>query len=177
MFVESLAAGTPVIASRLGGLAELVREGEDGLLFEAGNDTAACAAQSHGSRPMADCVSACARRRAAASSRNFLRSLRSTRCCANTQRHRDRTEPEARDVALDMLAMLTSALAAAPALLDHELRRRNNARLARRRPRDDTRRARIPAAACTACRRRPVPSRSGYARTPRPRQQTLLIRC
>jgi glycosyltransferase involved in cell wall biosynthesis len=37
VFVESLAAGTPVVASRLGGLAEIVREQVDGLLFEPGD--------------------------------------------------------------------------------------------------------------------------------------------
>lgn len=37
VFVEALAAGTPVVASRLGGLAELVRENEDGVLFESGD--------------------------------------------------------------------------------------------------------------------------------------------
>jgi glycosyltransferase involved in cell wall biosynthesis len=36
VFVEALAAGTPVVASRLGGLAEIVREREDGLLVEPG---------------------------------------------------------------------------------------------------------------------------------------------
>lgn len=37
VFVEALAAGTPVIVSRLGGLAELVREGSDGIAFRAGD--------------------------------------------------------------------------------------------------------------------------------------------
>jgi glycosyltransferase involved in cell wall biosynthesis len=37
VFVEALAAGTPVVVSRLGGLAELVREGRDGLAFRAGD--------------------------------------------------------------------------------------------------------------------------------------------
>jgi glycosyltransferase involved in cell wall biosynthesis len=41
--VESLAVGTPVIASRTGGVAEIVRDGENGLLFEPG-DTAGFAA-------------------------------------------------------------------------------------------------------------------------------------
>lgn len=35
--VEAFACGTPVIASGIGALAELVREGETGLLFEPGN--------------------------------------------------------------------------------------------------------------------------------------------
>lgn len=35
--LESFAAGTPVIASRIGGLPELIEEGRDGLLFEPGN--------------------------------------------------------------------------------------------------------------------------------------------
>ncbi|MGV0817250.1 glycosyltransferase family 4 protein [Martelella sp. AMO21009] len=35
--LEAKAAGTPVIASRIGGLTEVVREGQDGFLFEPGN--------------------------------------------------------------------------------------------------------------------------------------------
>lgn len=35
--VEALASGLPVIASRIGALAEIVRDGETGLLFEPGN--------------------------------------------------------------------------------------------------------------------------------------------
>jgi glycosyltransferase involved in cell wall biosynthesis len=35
--VEAFACGTPVIASRIGALAELVRDGETGLLFEPSN--------------------------------------------------------------------------------------------------------------------------------------------
>ncbi len=35
--VEAFACGTPVIASRIGALAELVRDGKTGLLFEPGN--------------------------------------------------------------------------------------------------------------------------------------------
>jgi glycosyltransferase involved in cell wall biosynthesis len=35
--LEAFAAGIPVIGSRLGGIAELVRDGIDGLLFEPGN--------------------------------------------------------------------------------------------------------------------------------------------
>lgn len=35
--LEAFATGTPVIASRLGGMAELVTDGETGVLFEAGN--------------------------------------------------------------------------------------------------------------------------------------------
>ena len=37
---ESFAAGTPVVGSRLGGIAELVRDGVDGLLFPAGDAAA-----------------------------------------------------------------------------------------------------------------------------------------
>lgn len=41
---DAFAAGTPVIGSNLGGIAERVRHGENGLLFEAGSalDLAAC---------------------------------------------------------------------------------------------------------------------------------------
>lgn len=35
--LESFAAGVPVIASRIGGLPEMIRDGADGLLFEPGN--------------------------------------------------------------------------------------------------------------------------------------------
>jgi len=35
--IESFACGTPVIASRIGGLRELVENGVTGFLFEAGN--------------------------------------------------------------------------------------------------------------------------------------------
>ena len=35
--VEAFACGLPVIASRLGAMVEIVRDGETGLLFEAGN--------------------------------------------------------------------------------------------------------------------------------------------
>jgi glycosyltransferase involved in cell wall biosynthesis len=35
--VEAFAAGLPVIASRIGGLAEMVEPGRNGLLFEAGS--------------------------------------------------------------------------------------------------------------------------------------------
>ena len=41
--VEALAVGTPVIATRTGGVAEVVRDGENGLLVEPG-DVAALAA-------------------------------------------------------------------------------------------------------------------------------------
>lgn len=37
--IEAFSCGTPVIVSRIGALAELVREGETGLLFEPGNST------------------------------------------------------------------------------------------------------------------------------------------
>lgn len=42
--LEAFAAGTPVIGSRLGGIAELVRDGVDGVLLEAGEVTAWCEA-------------------------------------------------------------------------------------------------------------------------------------
>lgn len=49
--IEAYASGTPVIASRLGSLAELVRDGETGLLFEPGDPAALAAclrwAQAH----------------------------------------------------------------------------------------------------------------------------------
>lgn len=35
--IESMAMGTPVVASRVGGIAEVVRDGVEGLLFETGN--------------------------------------------------------------------------------------------------------------------------------------------
>lgn len=38
--LEAFAAGTPVVGSRLGGIAELVREGVDGLLFPPGDERA-----------------------------------------------------------------------------------------------------------------------------------------
>jgi glycosyltransferase involved in cell wall biosynthesis len=42
--VESLAVGTPVIATRTGGVAEVVRDGENGLLFDPGDTEAFVAA-------------------------------------------------------------------------------------------------------------------------------------
>jgi glycosyltransferase involved in cell wall biosynthesis len=42
--LEPMARGRPVIASRVGGLPEIVREGETGLLVPAGDETALCAA-------------------------------------------------------------------------------------------------------------------------------------
>ena len=42
--VESLAVGTPVIATRTGGVAEVVRDGENGLLVEPGDDAGFAAA-------------------------------------------------------------------------------------------------------------------------------------
>ncbi len=44
VWMEALSAGVPVIASRLGALAERVRHGEDGLLFEPGDPGALAAA-------------------------------------------------------------------------------------------------------------------------------------
>jgi len=41
---EAFASGLPVIASRLGGMAEMVRDGRDGLLFETGNASSLAAA-------------------------------------------------------------------------------------------------------------------------------------
>jgi sugar transferase (PEP-CTERM/EpsH1 system associated) len=38
--LEAWAAGTPVVSSRVGGIPELIREGETGLLFEPGNEAA-----------------------------------------------------------------------------------------------------------------------------------------
>lgn len=41
--IESMAMGTPVVASRVGGIAEIVRDGVDGMLFEPGNPEALAA--------------------------------------------------------------------------------------------------------------------------------------
>lgn len=38
--IESKALGTPVIGANIGGIPELIRDGEDGLLFDAGNEDA-----------------------------------------------------------------------------------------------------------------------------------------
>jgi glycosyltransferase involved in cell wall biosynthesis len=38
--VEALAMGTPVVATRVGGVPEIVRDGENGLLVEPGDDAA-----------------------------------------------------------------------------------------------------------------------------------------
>ena len=42
--VEALAVGTPVLATRTGGVAEVVRDGENGLIVEAGDAAALAAA-------------------------------------------------------------------------------------------------------------------------------------
>lgn len=42
--VEALAAGTPVVATDVGGVAEVVRDGENGLLVPAGDGPAFAAA-------------------------------------------------------------------------------------------------------------------------------------
>jgi glycosyltransferase involved in cell wall biosynthesis len=40
VLVEALAVGTPVVATRVGGVAELVRDGENGLVVEPGDRAA-----------------------------------------------------------------------------------------------------------------------------------------
>jgi glycosyltransferase involved in cell wall biosynthesis len=67
--LEAFAAGKPVVASRIGGIAELVQHGQDGLLFEAGN-----------AGEMADCIGALAddgglRRRLGRSAREKVEAL------------------------------------------------------------------------------------------------------
>jgi len=44
VIVESLSRGTPVIASELGGMAEMVEHGKSGLLFTAGDPNALASA-------------------------------------------------------------------------------------------------------------------------------------
>jgi glycosyltransferase involved in cell wall biosynthesis len=43
VIIESFSAGVPVIGSRTTGIAEIVRDGRDGLLFETGNAVALAA--------------------------------------------------------------------------------------------------------------------------------------
>jgi glycosyltransferase involved in cell wall biosynthesis len=45
--LEAMAAGKPVVASRLPGLTEVIREGETGLLFKKGDDEGLAQAVSH----------------------------------------------------------------------------------------------------------------------------------
>lgn len=67
--LEAFAAGKPVVASRIGGIPELVQHGQDGLLFEPGN-----------AGEMADCictlaVDGCLRRRLGQSARKKIEEL------------------------------------------------------------------------------------------------------
>ena len=65
--VEAMAAGRPVVASAVGGITELVRDGVDGLLVEPGDPTALAAAVSRllRDRALAAGLGASARRRVA----------------------------------------------------------------------------------------------------------------
>ena len=67
--LEAFAAGKPVVASRIGGIPELVKDGHDGLLFEPGNAT-----------ELANCIHAimvdgCLRRRLGQSARKKIEDL------------------------------------------------------------------------------------------------------
>jgi glycosyltransferase involved in cell wall biosynthesis len=67
--LEAFAAGKPVVASRIGGIPELVKDGHDGLLFEPGN-----------AMELADCIHAlmsdgCLRRRLGESARRKIQDL------------------------------------------------------------------------------------------------------
>ena len=61
--VEALAVGTPVIATSVGGVPELVHDGENGLLVPAGDVEARCRRDSPRARRGRDCASAWPRRR------------------------------------------------------------------------------------------------------------------
>jgi len=61
--IESYASGTPVVGSRTTGIAELVRDGRDGLLFEPGNagELAGCIVTLLGDRPLRERMGAAAK--------------------------------------------------------------------------------------------------------------------
>ena len=58
--IESLAAGRPVVATRVGGVPDVVRDGEDGFLVELG-DVPSSPTRSRGSRPTPSCAGGWAR--------------------------------------------------------------------------------------------------------------------
>ncbi len=72
--IESMAMGTPVVASRVGGIPEIVRDGVDGFLFEAGNseELASCLIRLLGDDRLRDEMGGNARER-------FLAEFESTR--------------------------------------------------------------------------------------------------